>query len=101
MFSPRAPEPPEAAPRSRLGRSGITLRVILLSLVLMPLNCWWVLQMEIVFYSAQPTTIALYFHVIFTLLVLLLINVLLRRRVPRSSMLPTISATPSLPGGSK
>ena len=74
------------APRSRLGRAGITPRVILLSLVLMPLNCWWVLQMEIVFYSAQPTTIALYFHVIFTLLVLLLANVALRRWAPRHAL---------------
>jgi len=83
MLPREAAERPTAGPQPRPARSGITLRVVLVSLVLMPLNCWWVLQMEIVFYSAQPTTIALYFHVIFTLLVLLLVNTLLRRWAPR------------------
>ncbi|KPJ63824.1 hypothetical protein AMK68_02995, partial [candidate division KD3-62 bacterium DG_56] len=61
---------------------GFSWRVALLGLVLIPLNCFWVQQMEIVWYSAQPTTIALYFHVIFTLAVLLLGNWLARVPAP-------------------
>ena len=57
--------------------------MVLLSLVLMPLNCYWVQQMEIVWYSAQPTTISLYFHVVFTLVVLLVGNWLLRSVIPK------------------
>ena len=61
---------------------GFSWRVALLGLVLMPLNCFWVQQMEIVWYSAQPTTIALYFHVVFTLVVLLVGNWLARVAAP-------------------
>ena len=86
MLPHEAARQPTTPPGSRLARSGITPRIILVSLVLMPLNCWWVLQMEIVFYSAQPTTIALYFHVVFTLLVLLLINLALHRWAPRFAL---------------
>lgn len=75
-------------PVSVPARLGITRRVLLLSLVLMPLNCYWVLQMEIVWYCGQPTTVSLYFHVIFTLLVMLMINAVLRRCAPRWALHP-------------
>jgi len=62
---------------------GITGRVIVLGLILMPLNCYWVLQMEIVWYCGQPTTVSLYFHVVFTVLALLLLNIAVRRIRPQ------------------
>lgn len=60
----------------------ITGRVLVLGAVLIPLNILWLHQLEIVWYSAQPTTISLYFHVIFTILALMCANLLLRRIRP-------------------
>ncbi|UCH34056.1 MAG: hypothetical protein JSV65_16095 [Armatimonadota bacterium] len=72
-------ERPGSAPAR--GR-GITARAVIIGLLLAPLNCYWVQQMEIVWYSAQPTTIALYFNVIFTLLVMLVLNWVVRKLRP-------------------
>jgi len=68
--------------------SRITARAVLLGLALVPLNIVWVHQLEIVWYSSQPTTISLYFHVIFTLLVLIGANALLRRVRPTWALRP-------------
>ena len=68
--------------------SRITARAVLLGLALVPLNIVWVHQLEIVWYSSQPTTISLYFHVIFTLLVLIGANALLRRVRPTWAFRP-------------
>ena len=56
----------------------VTGRALLLGLVLIPPSISWLHQLEIVWYSAQPTTISLYFHVVFILLVLMAGNSLLR-----------------------
>jgi hypothetical protein len=45
----------------------------------MPPNAYWVTQMEIVRYSGHPTTVSLFFNVIFILLVLLPLNELVKR----------------------
>src|SRR5438105_5207607 len=52
----------------------VTWRSVLLCLLLLPINAYWVVQMEIVRYSAHPTTISLFFNIIFELLVLTLLN---------------------------
>ncbi len=65
---------------------GVTWRSILLGLVLMPANCYWVVQMEIVRYSAHPTTISLFFNTVFILLVLALGNLLVRKLCPRAAL---------------
>ena len=62
---------------------GITGRSILIGLLLVPLNTIWLHEMEIVWYSAEPTTIALYFNVIFILLVLLAGNWVVHRVRPK------------------
>lgn len=72
------------APGSRARAA--TWRVFLLALFLIPLNCYWVQQLEIVWYSAQPTTISLYFHVVFTLVALMALNAGIRRLWPRLAL---------------
>jgi hypothetical protein len=62
---------------------GISARSIIIGLLLVPLDVYWVHEMEIVWYSAEPTTIALYFNVIFILLVMLAANLALRHLRPR------------------
>jgi hypothetical protein len=80
---PAGPSGPSPRKASR-----ITARAVLLGLALVPLNIVWVHQLEIVWYSSQPTTISLYFHVIFTLLVLIGANALLRRVRPTWALRP-------------
>ena len=62
------PHPPQTPGRA------VTGRAILLCLLLLPVNAYWVVQMEMVRYSAHPTTISLFFHTVFILLCLTLLN---------------------------
>ncbi|MCE5219311.1 hypothetical protein LLH03_20020 [bacterium] len=64
----------------------LTWRSALLSVVLIPLNVYWVTQMEQFRYSAHPTTVSLFFNAIFVLLLLQGINQLLRKVHPRSAL---------------
>ncbi len=60
-----------------------TWRALGVALILIPLNVYWVVQMEYFRYSAHPTTISLLFNAVFTLLILCALNALLRRLMPR------------------
>jgi hypothetical protein len=82
MARPAPPPQRRADPAAVRGR-GITARAVIIGLLLVPLNVYWVHEMEIVWYSAEPTTIALYFNVIFILLVMLAANWVVRRARPR------------------
>ncbi len=64
-------------------RSALTLRVLLFSLLLIPLNAWWLTEIEYVRYSDNATTQALFFNAITLLLLLIGLNALLRRLCPR------------------
>ena len=64
--SGEAPAPPRSA----------TFRAVMLGLLLLPLNAYWIVQMERVRYSAHPTTVSLFFNTIFILVVLSGINAL-------------------------
>jgi len=66
----------------RAFRSGITWRSLALSALLIPLNAYWVVQMEIVRYSAHPTTVSLLFNAVFLLLVLTGANIAWARLSP-------------------
>ena len=46
----------------------VTWRAVLIGLVLIPVNSYWVMQMEAVYYSAHSTAFALFFNVVFTVL---------------------------------
>ncbi len=60
----------------------IRARVILLGLLLIPFNSYWVAVMEAVKYTGHPTTYSLYFNCVFWLLVLTLLSNGLRRIRP-------------------
>jgi hypothetical protein len=64
----------------------VTWRSALAALILLPINAYWVVQMEVVRYSAHPTTISLFFNLIFIILVLTLLNRLVERYAPRLAM---------------
>src|ERR1051326_8487952 len=62
-----------AGPAAPLLRA-VTWRSLLVSVLLIPPNAYWLVQMERVRYSAHPTTISLFFNVVFLLLVVTVIN---------------------------
>ncbi len=67
---------------------GVTPRSVGTALVLMPLNAYWVICMEVVRYSGHPTTISLFFNVVFLLAVLIGVNALVRKIAPRLALRP-------------
>lgn len=64
----------------------VTWRSVLLCIFLLPVNAYWVVQMEVIRYSAHPTTISLFFNTVFELLCLTLLNRLVRRVTPRFAL---------------
>jgi hypothetical protein len=74
------------SPQARVRVRGVTWRSLLIAAVLMPVNAYWLIQMEVVRYSAHPTTISLLFNVVFIILVLTVANAGLRRLWPRAAM---------------
>lgn len=84
MASPTLSPTDQEQPARPLGKalSAITWRSVLVSALLIPLNAYWVVQMEIIRYSAHPTTVSLLFNAIFILLVLTGLNALLGRLWP-------------------
>lgn len=65
---------------------GVTLKSILISIVLIPINCYWVIEMEVIRYSGHPVTISLFFNVIFSLFLIVGFNQLLRRYIPKMAL---------------
>ena len=61
----------------------VTWRVYILGLLLIPINCYWIIQMEVVRYSGHPTTVSLLFNVVFVLFLMTPFNLLLRKLAPK------------------
>jgi hypothetical protein len=79
---------PTTPPSKPSSRSPLTWRVLLLALILIPLNDWWLTEIEYVRYSDNATTQALFFNAITLLLLLIAWNALLRRVWPRALFTP-------------
>lgn len=88
MSIPAAPAAPEASapPTARERRRSATPRAIVIGALLLPLNAYWVVCMEIIRYSAHPTTLSLFFNCVFELLVLTLLNAAVARAAPRFAL---------------
>ncbi len=71
---------------SQVPSHGVTLKSILIAVVLIPINCYWIIEMEVIRYSGHPVTISLFFNVIFSLFVVIGFNQLLRRFLPRIAL---------------
>ena len=63
-------------------KSPITLRATLIGIILIPFNSYWVLHLSYIWDSNRPTSLALLFNVLFTLLVLIGVGAILRRLRP-------------------
>src|SRR5947208_9671207 len=66
----RTMAPPPAAEQG----PGVTWRSVLLSLLLMPINIWWVTIVEVRWYTLDGTCLPLFITPVFFLFVLVLIN---------------------------
>jgi len=65
---------------------GVTLRALVIGLILIPPNCYWVVQSEAVWGTTYLTIVSLFFNVIFTLLVLVGFNALCKQFAPRAAL---------------
>ncbi len=64
----------------------VTLRAFLIGLILIPPNCYWVVQSEAVWGTTYLTVVSLFFNVTFTLLVLVALNALCKQIVPKGAL---------------
>lgn len=78
----------DTATHAERERGPLSLRVILLALLLIPLNAWWITEIEYVRYSDNATTQAIFFNAVTLLLALVALNALLRRLGPRWPFTP-------------
>ena len=67
---------------------GVTFRSIVLGLILIPLNAMWVVLGEIMWYSGEPTTISLFYNVIFIMTLIILCNLVVKRYWPGRALEP-------------
>lgn len=63
---------------------GVTWRALVIALLVMPINAYWIIQMEVVWWGF-PTIITLFFNVVFILLIFSCINLLLKKYIPKWS----------------
>ena len=74
----RQPTPTQDHEASRSG-GPLTARVLLVALLLIPLNAWWITEIEYVRYSDNATTQAIFFNAVTLLLSIVGINAVLQR----------------------
>jgi hypothetical protein len=79
--------PPAAgtAPRQTPRHPGVTFRALVLAVVLIVANAVW-LSYCIIFEQSHPTTVSLFYNAVFTLLVLCVANLALRKWAPRLAL---------------
>jgi len=66
----------------------VTLRAVAIACALMPLLAMWVVQTELIWYTGHSTAISLFFHVTFTVLLIALLNLAVRKYRPRAALDP-------------
>ena len=58
---------------------GVTLKSVIISLILIPVNCYWIMYTEMVWWGLFPTTMSLFFNAVFFLFMITLLNLIIRR----------------------
>ena len=75
-----------AAPVLKTGESahrGVSTRAVTLGCLLIPCNAFWIVRLERVLFGPYPSTISLFANVVFVLFVLVGLNAVLKRLLPR------------------
>ena len=60
----------------------ITLKALAIGIVLIPINCYWIIKTEVVWRSLHATILSLFFNAVFCLLILKGLNVIVGRFRP-------------------
>lgn len=84
----RTSAPPQPLSERDVRLRMITVRSLIVALLLIPLNAFFVIKMEVVRYSGHPTTISLFFNVVFLLVLLIALNAGIRRIRPSFALEP-------------
>lgn len=66
----------------KIRSKSITIRAVVIGLILIPINCYWVMVTETVWYALHITCISIFFNVIFCLFVITTINLLFIKYMP-------------------
>jgi hypothetical protein len=80
VTAPGAPRPPSVTPPVE---RGVTLRSVLLGLFLIPINTYWVMQVEGIWHTNHCTAMSLFWNSVFCIFVLVLANLAIKRYSPR------------------
>jgi len=64
----------------------VTWRALIIGLILIPFNAYWVIQIEIVWYSGHPTCASLFFNTIFILVAIIIGNLLAVKFSPKAAL---------------
>jgi len=75
--------PTEALPAAPSRRLGVTARAIIIGLILMPVNAYWVTVAEVRWYSLDGSCLPLFISPVFILFALAAINLALHKLAPR------------------
>ena len=67
---------------------GVTFRSVVIALALMPFNALWLAATQVIWMSGQPTTISLFYNVVFFLFWIILGNLLVARWKPAWALRP-------------
>ena len=67
-------------------KRGVTLRAVLIGLVFIPLNAYLVVQLETVWGIGDPTTMTIFFNAIFCFFLVISLNLLFLRWIPKSAL---------------
>src|SRR5687767_13523443 len=72
------------AERTAAAARSVTPRILLLSVVLIFVNCYWVIQVEGIWHTNHATAMSIFWNSVFFLLLLVLFNIgVLKRFFPR------------------
>ena len=72
--------------KTQKSHQGVTYRSLIIAIILIPVNCYWVIEMEVIRYSGHPVTISLFFNVVFNIFVLIALNLLLKKFFPKHTL---------------
>jgi len=66
--------------------TGISSKALVIGAILIPVNCYWVVQMEVVRYSGHPTVFSIFFNVILSVFLLVLVSLILSKLSPKLAL---------------
>ena len=69
----------------KIRTKGVTFRAVMLGLVLIPINLYFIMNNHI-YWNALPTTISLFFNVIISIFVLTMLNLPFQKYLPKYAL---------------